>query len=276
MKALVDGDIVIFRSAFAAEKAQYTLNGHGKQILFDSKKEAINYTKETGLEEFELIKERIVEPLSHAIFNLKNTIDMIVQRTHDDTPTIFLSSPLNFRKILNPSYKANRDKTMRPHWEQECIQFIKDTYLTSQTEGIEADDGIGIAMDNNSVCVSIDKDLDQLIGKHYNWVKDILYVIDPFQAAYKFYYQMIVGDSVDNIKGIEGIGEIGAAKALALATTPETLEWSCKDLYKKVYEESWRSEWEKNKQLVSILQTKENLEWAKHILAMNGTQQKSN
>jgi len=265
MYSNVDGDIVVFRGAFAAEKALYSLVLHGKTIQFDNKKDALAYIGDG--KEYQLEKERVVEPLENALHNIKATMNLIAERTKDPTPTVFLSGKENFRKHVYRLYKANRNKTMRPFWEKECVQFLKDNYSTNQTDCIEADDGLGIAMDSNSICVSIDKDLDQLGGHHYNWVKDTSYFVDEFQAAYNLYFQMIKGDSTDNVPGIPGWGDKAAGQALSLATTPETLLWACQDSYKEHFGVTWEKEWDLNYKLLHILRNEEDLKWAKLLVS---------
>ena len=66
----------------------------------------------------------------------------------------------------------------------------------------------------NSIIISIDKDLDQIPGLKYNWVKDVGYNITEEQGYYNFHIQLMSGDSTDNIPGLPGIGPGKAAKAL--------------------------------------------------------------
>jgi 5'-3' exonuclease len=66
----------------------------------------------------------------------------------------------------------------------------------------------------DSIIISIDKDLDQIPGLKYNWVKDVGYNITPEQGYYNLCMQIMSGDSTDNIPGLPGIGPGKAAKAL--------------------------------------------------------------
>jgi 5'-3' exonuclease len=69
-------------------------------------------------------------------------------------------------------------------------------------------------MDIKEPCIiaSVDKDLLQVPGKHYNFVKNELYDISPQEGLKKFWTQMLVGDVADNIFGIKGIGPKKAEK----------------------------------------------------------------
>ena len=45
-------------------------------------------------------------------------------------------------------------------------------------------------------------------GKHYNWNKKIFETVDLQTGIQHFYKQMLIGDSSDNIIGINGIGKV--------------------------------------------------------------------
>ena len=79
--------------------------------------------------------------------------------------------------------------------------------------------------------VSIDKDLDQFVGWHYNPKKKIRYLISPNDAIRFFYYQMLVGDTADNVKGVKGIGPKKAERILANCETEEEMFDTVRDLY---------------------------------------------
>ena len=84
-------------------------------------------------------------------------------------------------------------------------------------EGMEADDAIAIAateLGDKCIIVSIDKDLDQVSGLHYNFVKQELYEVTEQEGTLNFYKQILTGDRVDNIIGIKGIGPAKASKLL--------------------------------------------------------------
>ena len=62
------------------------------------------------------------------------------------------------------------------------------------------------------VIVSTDKELDQIPGVHYNWVKDEIYKIDSFNASRNMWMRVLSGDSTANIQGIPGMGPKKADK----------------------------------------------------------------
>ncbi len=160
-----------------------------------------------------------------------STINKIVSSTNYDYVFIaFDAGSKTFRHSMIDGYKDGRSKT-----PDELIKQMNDTIITlkalgyyvTSKEGIEADDLIGsfahLMSENQIACdvYSSDKDLLQLVDQ-YTTVKLIKtglsnveeYTLDNFQQ--KFYnltpkqiieYKAIVGDSSDNIPGVNGIGE---------------------------------------------------------------------
>ncbi len=68
-------------------------------------------------------------------------------------------------------------------------------------------------LDNTVIC-SIDKDLQQIPGNHYNFVKKEHSFVTPEEAIQNFYKQILTGDAADNIKGAKGIGPVRAGKII--------------------------------------------------------------
>lgn len=121
-----------------------------------------------------------------------------------------------------PGYKQNRGAT-KPHWFYKIKQFIQSDpdFCQYAEQGIdnEADDLIGLAMSKDylnpgTIIASIDKDLDTLPGYHVNWDKYIFYTVDYDMSIYNFYRQVLMGDRIDNIIGLYGVGPVRADKIL--------------------------------------------------------------
>jgi len=96
---------------------------------------------------------------------------------------------------------------------------------------LEADDLLGLNQTRNTCIVSIDKDLDMIPGWHYNHVKEVLYYVTEWDAIYNFYYQLLIGDPSDNIKGAKGIGKAKAARILEDCETEAELYEAVSDHY---------------------------------------------
>ena len=73
----------------------------------------------------------------------------------------------------------------------------------------------------NCIITSIDKDLRQIEGSHLDWVKQERIDISAMDAAYNFYYHVLVGDAADNIKGCPKIAPVKATNALKAGSGPE-------------------------------------------------------
>ncbi len=130
----------------------------------------------------------------------------------------FLSaSGTHYRHEIYPAYKANR-KAEKPTHYYRLRDYLLETHGAELVLDQEADDALGIAQTPETCIVTIDKDLDQIPGWHYNFVKKDLYEITPDYGLRYFYEQLLMGDRIDNIPGIYGIGPVKARALLASAT----------------------------------------------------------
>ena len=82
---------------------------------------------------------------------------------------------------------------------------------------------------------SIDKDLDMIPGWHYNWDKESKYYIDEETGWRNFYKQIITGDSVDNIPGLDTWGPVKAESLLSFYHTKEEMEAAVLEKYVLAY-----------------------------------------
>ncbi len=156
----------------------------------------------------------------------------------------FTTCTNNFRKAINEEYKANRpskDKLFYTLFD-EYVQFTAERSMVIADDELEADDLIPKFIRENGLkpteyCIfNIDKDLDQLEGFHFNYQrialrdenKEIvltddgqkimrykgLKYISKKEGFYNFCKLMLIGDSSDNIKGVNRVGEKTAEKIL--------------------------------------------------------------
>lgn len=144
----------------------------------------------------------------------------------------FLTGKNNFRKKINPEYKAQRKDKELPIWLNDCRQYLQSEWNTYVVNGYEADDALGMNQDSMSIICTIDKDLDMIPGKHYNWLRGELYEISEIDALRNFYKQLLIGDKSDNIFGIPGIGKVKADKLISPLETEEEMYNVVKKLYK--------------------------------------------
>lgn len=149
-----------------------------------------------------------------ALFRCNDQVERIVDAVSATDYTLYLSGGENFRKKIDPEYKAHRKDKPRPKWLEACREFLVKEWQAKVTDGIEADDALGIAQQEDTFICSLDKDLLQIPGMHYNWVKHEEYYITEEEGRYNFWMQTIVGDVADNVFGIRGLGPIKASKIL--------------------------------------------------------------
>lgn len=137
---------------------------------------------------------------------------------------LVLSVGGNFRKSFFPEYKMNR-KDIVPH---PAFKALKEEVMEFQgsvwEEGIEADDLIGIRCTEsaNTIAVSADKDFatipcNLLIPASHGKTQGERFTFTEADANLNWMRQAMMGDTVDNYKGIPGCGAVKAGKVL-----PET------------------------------------------------------
>jgi 5'-3' exonuclease len=149
--------------------------------------------------------------------DIDQLMDRILATTGSDSHQTFISGPDNFRYGINPEYKANRKGKPDPIYRQDANAYLVERYGASVTIGHEADDALGIrgtGLGAECIICSIDKDLKQIAGRHYNWRKDEFTLIDPLDGLRFFYRQLLIGDTSDNIVGVRGIGEVKSGRII--------------------------------------------------------------
>lgn len=200
MIALIDGDLVAYRCAASCQKQGVVV------------------------EDFDIAQAR-ADNLLHNILAAVEATECI----------IYLSGGENFRKTICPSYKANRDDVERPAYLEPLREYLVVKWGAKITDGIEADDALGIAqtagnhylreldgegnqiIGHTTVICSLDKDLRQVPGHHYSWEilgtsssgkqwkkeAQQLYVSEQ-EGLFNFYWQIVMGDASDNVPGYDG------------------------------------------------------------------------
>lgn len=191
MKALLDGDIFAYRTAAASEETDETI----------------------------------------CLLRLDRSIREVLHVTQSDTYEIHLSGEGNFRYQLFPDYKAHRKDVVKPKWLQQCREYLVTNWNAKISNGCEADDTLGYSQTEDSIICSIDKDLLQIPGKHYNFVKEEWYDITYDGGMRHFYEQLLKGDRADGIPGVAGLGEKKAARMLEGCETEQEMFDVCRGAY---------------------------------------------
>lgn len=228
-RLIIDGDVLVYRCGFAAQQNEVqvyvqTTDGLAYAESFDRVRDARAWCAEQGIEDYDLHTEVHPAPIGHAISNVKNVIDKIAGDLGSDNFVVHLSSTeqvYRYQLATMKEYKGNRD-ARKPHHYATIRSYIYDRLPCVYAEGVEADDTMLMEAnehDGDAVVVSIDKDLQQNPGLFYDFVAEQLGYIDEESALRNLYQQILSGDSVDNIPGCPGIGDVKAARILAECRT---------------------------------------------------------
>lgn len=207
--ALLDGDIIAYRSAAAAQEAIDW--GDGQDGL------TVNS--------------------SAAVSNAHSMTRTWLALSRCTTAVICLS-PLdggNFRRDLT-AYKEDRGSKPQVYWD--VIASLEGEWETRRIPRLEADDVMGIMSTSpklrGAVIVSIDKDMETIPGKLLNPLKDKRPRRVTQVAADRYWMsQTLMGDPVDGYKGCPGVGKIGAAKLLQDARSLPEMWEIVRDTYVK-------------------------------------------
>ena len=124
-----------------------------------------------------------------------------------DDSILFFSDSVNFRKTIDPAYKAHRNGK-KPCGYKRVINALKETFPVVVLPQLEADDAMGIYATREPgqhVIVSPDKDMRQIPGDLYN-LQDAIETIDKESARRWHLIQTLAGDQTDGYAGVPGIG----------------------------------------------------------------------
>ena len=177
---------------------------------------------------------------------LTGLVNMIhqIEKSHATDYLVFAldSKGPTFRNEKYPEYKAHRPPPPEELLQQlpVAIEWIeKMGFANVQAEGFEADDVIAtitqcaVEAGMRVKIISHDKDLYQLIDDDRVVIVDAIKkkeineegCIEKFEVHPRDFvdFQAIVGDSADNVPGVKGIGQKGAAKLINRFHTLENI-----------------------------------------------------
>lgn len=153
---------------------------------------------------------------------LHEEIEALLKATGTQHGRLCFSSKPNWREDVLPSYKQNRTKP-KPELVEELTAYAREHFDVVERPRLEADDVMGILgtlSPDKYILASVDKDLMQIPGIHYNWNTDEMIEVSEKEADYFFYLQVLTGDPTDGYKGCPGIGPKSAERILADAEDP--------------------------------------------------------
>lgn len=242
MQPLIDGDVLLYEIGFAGETGW-----QGEDIPpFDY----------------------VADLLDTRISNICHSVGANL------SPILFLTGKTNFRNDIAKRQKYKDRPSHKPFHYHNLKAYIKGKYDYRCTEGLEADDLMAIEQVRNheefygkvcpvsgtgeehiwTIICTRDKDLRQVPGWHYGWelanqpsfgpelVDEWGYIrlstdrkkITGVGLLF-FYSQLLTGDKVDTIPGLDGCGPVAAFKILeGSKTSPDALK-RCYEAYKAKY-----------------------------------------
>lgn len=237
--ALLDIDTMVIAAGALAEEVYYVVGS----IRFDNKTQANDYCDTHGVDRGDIERKVDAQPAANAIGILKQIVQAAVSEADADVYEAYLSpsDKSNFRFAIDPEYKANRKDVVKPVHTKALRNYAVKHLGAHIVSGMEADDMLCIRAHemgfDNVVIVSVDKDMRQIPTYHYDWrKKGAIVKVEPLEAWRNIYTQILVGDSVDNIKGCPKIGPAKATAALKGCRSESDMLSVCKDLYTKAYQ----------------------------------------
>ena len=186
--AIIDGDSILF------------VAGHPNKVLDDDGEPIKENGKFVYMEKTE---EELKEAVDSTICN------RIIASSDADRYILYIKGKGNYRYSIYPEYKANRPKTELPTWWNTIRNYMIEKYKAVPVDNMEVDDACRITQKKipNSFISAIDQDLLGLEGEAFNWSKGVWVETTPLESIYKFWGDMVCGQSGDNIKGIPGKGK---------------------------------------------------------------------
>lgn len=273
--ALIDGDELAYKHALKYQRKWYVVKKDDRiKWRVHYKEEAIESIGnrddlEIG-EEIEILECKGFEE------GLNKDISRILYHTSSMDLRIYLSGPNNFRyslATLQP-YKGNRPPEKPFH-----LETIQTELLYRKAESVdflEADDLLSANYQplKDAVICSSDKDLRTVPSLNYNIGTGKLSNISTDEAEYNFMYQLLIGDSTDNIPSPYGLGEIKAKEFLGRISSLNTLGKMNKliDFYSsflriKTKDGTYKTKWYDGRDVREVLWEVGNLLWMHRILS---------
>jgi hypothetical protein len=265
--ALIDADVLVYRIGFAGQDSVHSVLDEDGNVLekFQKKSEANDFMELLAMQGCmnpRLETTIIPKEESDVEGMLDTSINNIVEQSGASDYVCYLSGKTNFRlgAANYQEYKANRKDSVKPIHYQFIRDCITDNHPMILSENCEADDLLAIdlykgfkltevsgeRLDCEVILCTIDKDLRNVPGWHYNiHHREIDWVL-PADADRHFALQLLTGDRVDNIPGLsfysEGtkkVGPVTAKKMLGDAVTKIQLYSAVCDAYTKFAGDDW-------------------------------------
>lgn len=275
MKPLIDADVLLYEIGFSSEKSE---KFNGETIVSPSSWE---FCQELFDKKIDLIcdETKAKEKPRLYLTNTKKLNQNLNRRRSfvGEPPKEFIDN-FRYKVAEEREYKAGR-KLEKPFHFDNLVNYILSSYDACVNEnGLEADDQMCIDQFSrykegqyDTIICSRDKDLRQCPGNHYSWecgkqasvgplFVDELGMLEEkgknkvFGTGYKFFcYQMLVGDNVDNIGGIQGRGPKFAFNLLKDADSIRGSYELVAEVYVKTYGDKWKHHFKEQANLLWMI-----------------------
>ena len=251
--ALIDGDIFTRRFTSAAEHEMFQLS-NGEEVRTRTK---ANKACEEDPTVSILDSYRVTSPIHFVQHSIRLAISDIMETTGAADFAIYLGERggKNFRHELYPEYKAHRKQKKKPEHYEAIYNWLIEEYQATICYNVEADDMLGILTSVYSdwfIC-SNDKDMLQIPGKHYNFIKKEKIAVSQINGDKMLFTQVLMGDPTDNIPGLQGVGEVTAKKMMRPTEDVKEMYEVAASAYKEQHGDDWFNQLMLNGSLVYLL-----------------------
>lgn len=227
---IVDGDPVLFRSAWNCNTLEQALAEYRKNI----------------------------EDLENCCFNNLRETKVAVKGNG------------NFRIDFCSNYKSGRSRAQAKNdnpMDVELRNYLISKGEVIPADGMEADDLVRIwaveaqKKGHKYIIASLDKDLQCIPGIHYTWrfinkqMFDSFHHVDEDTADIHYWSQVLQGDPVDDIPGIWRVGPVKAKNILEGASGSLERKQRVIDAYYEAYGDDWKEKMMHTGTLIHIMRT---------------------
>lgn len=199
---LIDGDPIAYQCAFSNQKTSIDWgDGQGSEVTSD--------------------EGAALSDVDDAISKIKS--DLGVSKV---ILTLSVSTAMGWRREVLSTYKANRNKVVKPLALEACRRHLAGKWKAYMRPTLEADDILGILathptlVKGEKIIVSIDKDLLQIPSRVYNPRRQEMTKVTLDDADYLHMRQTLTGDTVDGYAGLPGCGPVTAERWIAHGDLP--------------------------------------------------------
>lgn len=251
-RCLIDADILAYQCAY---NGQYKDETTGEVVIknFSDVEESLHYKLKEIFEEC-----NSDEPPLMFLTGDEHLAKILNRKCRWEEPSSLSFKPsFRYAEAKTKPYKGQR-KADKPYHYHNIRAYMLSEYEVVVSDGLEADDMLAIHLTQtpSNILCSVDKDLLQVPGKHYSWSLGKresmpVTVVDNLGSMWldgnkvratgmkQFFSQVLMGDAVDNIRGIEGFGPKAAYKVLNDCQTEQELFSVTAQQYRDHYNDDW-------------------------------------